>query len=456
MAAFRRGDRRHKTDVRIGCGSAYSEDRLEPAVDLAERGQLDYLALDCLAERTLVHAQLRRLADPATGYDIRLRELIQRLVPPCVENGVALIGNMGAANPQAAVEVTLALAREMGLRGLRVASIVGDNVLDLVKRTDPVLAETGRPLSELWGEVASANAYIGGEKIVEALEQDADVVLGGRIADPSLFLGPLMYAFGWRQDDWDLKAHGQVVGHLLECGTHGTGGNFPDPPYRVVPGMARIGLPMAEVRSDGEAVITKLPDSGGAVDVLNCKAQLVYEIHDPANYLTPDLTVDVRNVQLEQVGPDRVRVTGARGKPWPERLKVLVGVLEGYIGEGEITFAGPGAYDRARLGAEVVQERMAIDKPEIEELRVDYIGVNSVHGSATPPPAAEPYEVRLRIAGRARDKAAAEWLGREVEFLYFGPAAGAGARKSVRQVLGMYSVFLPRDQVCLEVNVREV
>ncbi len=455
MAAFRRGDRRDKSEVRIGCGSAYAEDRLEPAVDLAERGRLDYLSLDCLAERTLVHAQLRRLADPRTGYDVRLREIIGRLVPPCVENGVTLVGNMGAANPEAAVDVTLEMARAMGYSGLRVASIVGDNVLDLVKRTDPVLAETGRPLSELWGEPASANAYVGADKIVEALENDADVVLGGRIADPSLFLGPLMFAFGWRQDDWDLKAQGQVVGHLLECGTHGTGGNFADPPYRVVPDQARIGLPMAEVRADGDAIVTKLPDSGGVVDVLNCKAQLVYEIHDPANYLTPDLTVDVRNVHLEQVGRDRVHVSGARGKPWPQTLKVLVGVLEGYIGEGEITFAGPGAYDRARLSAEVVRQRMAIDKPAIEDLRVDFIGVNSVHGAAAPEPAVEPYEVRLRMAGRSRDRAAAEWLGQEVEFLYFGPAAGAGARKSVRQVLGMYSTYLPRDQVCLEVDVRE-
>lgn len=453
--AFPRDGRRPRSEVRIGCGSAYAEDRLEPAVDLAERGQLDYLSLDCLAERTLVHAQLRKLADPGTGYDVRLREIIRRLVPPCVANGVTLVGNMGAANPEAAVDVTLSMVREMGHRGLRVASIVGDNVLDLVRRTDPVMAETGRPLSELWGQVASANAYIGGETIVEALEQDADIVLGGRIADPSLFLGPLMYAFGWHQDDWDLKAQGQMVGHLLECGTHGSGGNFADPPYRIVPGLARAGLPMAEVRADGEAVITKLPGTGGTVDVLNCKAQIVYEIHDPANYLTPDLTVDVRNVQVEQIGPDRVRMRGARGKPWPERLKVLVGVLEGYIGEGEITFAGPGAYDRAKLGAEVVQERMAIDRPAIDELRVDYIGVNSVHGPLSPPPAAEPYEVRLRIAGRSREKAAAEWLGQEVEYLYFGPAAGAGARKSVRQVLGMYSTYLPRDQVALEVNVRE-
>jgi len=397
---------------------------------------------------------MRRLADPSKGYDLRLSKMVSHLFPVCVKNRVKVVGNMGAANPEAATEVIVRSLRGFDYKQVRVGTIVGDDVLEWVKREDPVIAETGRPLSALQGEVVSANAYIGADPIIEALHEGADIVVGGRIADPSLFLAPLMYEFGWGQNDWEYKGRGQLVGHLLECGAHVTGGNFADPPYRIVPDLAQVPFPLAEVNPEGEMILSKLPNTGGVIDILNTKAQLIWEIHDPANYLTPDVTVDLSEVQVEQVGPNRVRVWGAHGKPWPQKLKVLVGTLEGYIGEGEITFAGPGAYERAKLGAEVVQERIRIEEVPFEELRVDFIGLNSVHGSASPN-GPIPYEIRLRVAGRTRDQEAAEWLAHEVEYLYFGPASGGGVRRYVRQVLALYTTYIPRDQVKIDVRIQE-
>lgn len=443
-----------KEGVRVGCGSAYAEDRIEPAVDLLERGELDYIALDCLAERTLVAAQLRRIEDPEKGYDIRLDRLVKELAALAVARGVRFIANMGAANPRAGARRTKQLLTELGHPNAKVAAIIGDDVLELIKREDITMAD-GRRLAELPGQVVTANAYIGVDPVIEALGMGADVIVAGRLADPSLFLAPAIYELGWSLDDWDLIAGGQVAGHLLECGTHGTGGNFADPPYRVVPDLWNLGLPIADIRRDGTCTVWKLAGTGGAVDIENCKAQLVYEVHDPANYLTPDVVVDVTEVRLEQVSSDHVGVTGARGKPRPETLKVLVGAIEGFLGEGEISFAGPGALSRAELAADNVSKRLAHDGVTVQELRVDYIGLNSVHGDMTPPSDRQPWEVRLRVAARCEDRASAQAVADEVEFQYFGPAAGGGARKNVKPVLAMHTALVPRDQIPLSVEIVE-
>lgn len=443
-----------KEYVRVGCGSAYAEDRIEPAVELLEHGDLDYISLDCLAERTLVHAQLRKIEDPSKGYDIRLDRIVRELTAPAVARGVRFIANMGAANPMAGARRTKQLLTELGYPDAKVAAIVGDDVLDAIVARD-LETSTGRRLSELPGQVVTANAYIGAAPIVEALRMGADVVVGGRLADPSLFLAPAIFEHGWALDDWDLLAGGQTAGHMLECGTHGSGGNFADPPYRVVPDLWNVGLPIADIRADGTSTVWKLAGTGGLVDVENSKAQLVYEVHDPENYLTPDVVVDVSNVRFQQQSSDHVLVTGARGKPAPETLKVLVGCLQGFIGEGEISFAGPGALSRAQLGADTVAKRLAHDGIPVEELRVDYIGLNSVHGEMTPPSDHEPWEVRLRIAARCNTRESAQAVADEVEFLYFGPAAAGGSRKSVRPLLAMYDVYLHRDEIPLTVELVE-
>jgi hypothetical protein len=435
----------------IGAGSAYADDNLDPALDLAQSGVVDVLCFDGLAERTLALAQLRRLEGTGPGYDRRW-ERFGRDFLPYAARGLTLITNMGAAQPLQAAERLRAMADAGGYRDLPIAAVVGDDVLELVRKLDPPLEETGQPLSHLGGSVVSANAYIGAQPVATALDQGARIVVGGRLADPSLFVAPLMVQFGWSETDWLRLGQATVVGHLLECGTQVTGGNFADPPYRVVPGLDALGMPIAEVEADGTAVITKLPGTGGMVTPETVKAQLVYEILDPAAYRTPDVTADFRFVRVHPVGPDRVRVEGAGGRERPAQLKVLVGVQEGYQGEGEVSFAGPGAYDRARLCQDVLQARYArYYAQDCEEMRLDLIGVNSLHGPVAPIPQPPPYEVRVRMAVRSRSRDIAERVSREVEWQYLGPAGAGGIRLRVTPVLAMYTTYVDRDRVAVEV-----
>jgi hypothetical protein len=445
-----------KDTVRIGCGSASADDRIEPGLALIEHGQLDYMALDCLAERTLALAQKRKLADPEAGYDLRLDYLVGEMVVRCVNKGTKFIANMGAANPAGGARRTREILREAGLKGTKVASISGDDVLDVVRARNPIVRETGRPLSELDGEIVSANAYIGARPIVEALEAGADVVMGGRIADPSLFMAPAAFEHGWSAKDWDRLAGGQMVGHLLECATYLTGGNWIDPPYRDVKDLWNLGVPFADVAADGTAVISKLDSTGGELTVDTCKAELIYEIGDPSEYITPDVVMDFTNVEFEQVGSASVRASGAAGREQPPTLKVLVGSLEGWIAEGEVSFGGPGSLERARRCADLVLTRLQHDGVSLDETRVDYIGIDSVFGAATPVRPEDPWEVRLRIAVRTSDAEVAEEVARHLGLMYFGPSGAGGVRAQVRQVLGMSSVLLPREDVHIDVEVVEV
>lgn len=443
--------------LRIGGGSAYANDRVEPALQLARDGGLDYLCFDSLAERTLALAQQRKQADPTKGYDVRTADLMSQVLPVAVENGVKLIGSMGAANPEAAADLVAHLAKDLGLHGLRIACVTGDDVLDTVRAQGVQLAEDGRLVREI-DNVISANAYLGAAPIVEALEEGADVVITGRVADPSLFLAPMMHEFGWAEDAWELKGAGQTIGHLIECAGYVTGAHYADPPYRVVPGLSHLGFPLAEVNADGTAVITKLPGTGGLVSVNTCKAQLVYEIHDPRNYLTPDVNVDVSGVTFAQLGPDRVAVQGATGREWPETLKVLVGLPDGFVWEGEISYSGTTAMACAELAREYLEERIEASgkAAAIKRHRFDLIGMNSANQAGTPRDVPTPYEVRLRFAGLTEDRELAELMAQEVEWLFMGPNGGGGVRKSVRPTLGMYSAYLPRDAVSPQVSIVNV
>lgn len=433
--------------VRIGWGSAYADDNLDPAEDLAQFGHLDALCFDALAERTLALAQIRRRHDPTQGYDLRLEEFGRRFLPYAAR-GLKLLTNMGAANPLAAAQRLSEIAQEMGLGGVRIAAVTGDDVTEAIIARDPVLDETGRTLSQMRGTPVCANAYIGAQALVQALDQGADVVVGGRIADPSLGLAVLRHRFGWSATDWDLLGQGIVVGHVLECGSHVTGGNFADPPYRVVPNLDRLGMPLAEVAQDGSAIISKLATAGGMVTPETVKAQLVYEIHDPAQYLTPDVTSDFRAVEVSGDGPDRVAVFGGRGTPRPLTLKVLVGVDEGWHAEAEISFAGPGAYERAKLSQQVLLQRVQrYDGHDVEEVRADLIGVNAIYGPRSPLPRSFPGEVRVRLAAHTWRRETAERLTREVEWQYFGPAGGGGVRRQVTPRLAMYSTRIEADSV---------
>jgi Acyclic terpene utilisation family protein AtuA len=440
---------------RIGSGAGYSGDRIDPAQELAERGELDALVFECLAERTIALAQLRRSRDPDHGYDPLLEARMRAVLPACVAQGITIITNMGAANPPAAGQAVLKVARELGLARLRVAVVTGDDVLDWVRAHDVSLLESGQTARDLGDRLLSANAYLGAEALLPALEGGADVVITGRVADPALFLAPLMHRFNWRADDWPRLGQGIVVGHLLECAAQVSGGYIADPGFVEVPGLASVGFPLAEVKADGSAVITKLAGTGGRIDRLTCTAQLLYEIEDPGCYLQPDVTADFSGVQLRQLGQDRVQVSGASGRARPDRLKATLGYRDGFIGEGQISYAGPGARLRGELALEVLKQRLHKAGRGALDLRAELIGLNAMHGFA-PGSAGEPYEVRARLAIRCATAEEAGRVGQEVEALYLnGPSGGGGVTQSVREVIAAASALIPRQAVSVHCQYLE-
>ncbi|HSS15124.1 MAG TPA: acyclic terpene utilization AtuA family protein, partial [Rhizomicrobium sp.] len=412
--------------VRIGCGAGFSGDRIEPAVILAENGKLDYLVFECLAERTIAMAVRDRLKQEDAAYDPLLGERLGAVLPAAVRNKVRIISNMGAANPVAAGRHAAQLGRTLGLGPLKIAAITGDDVLSQLRASDRPLMDSPGTVWQWTGDLISANAYLGAEPIVSALQQGADIVITGRAADPSLFLAPLVHEFDWRWDDWERLGRGTIIGHLLECAGQITGGYFADPGVKDVEGLANLGFPLAEVAPDGQAVLTKVPGTGGEITLATCKEQLLYELHDPTRYLTPDVVADFSTVRFDSDGKDRIAVSGGGGNPRPEKLKVSVGYREGFAGEGQISYAGPGAVERGRLALAIIEERLRRHGKEILDLRLELIGLDSVDGKGK----GAPREVRVRAAARMRTYEGAALVGREVEALYTnGPAAGGGATR---------------------------
>lgn len=448
--------------IRIGCGAGYAGDRIEPAVELIEYGNLNYIAFECLAERTIAIAQQEKLKDPNKGYDLLLEARMRKILPLSYKKGVKVITNMGAANPSAAARLVKNLAAEIGLKGLKIVAVLGDNIYDKIQNyLELKVLETGTSLKDLKGDIVSANVYLGIEGIVKALEGEADVVITGRVADPALFLAPMVYEYGWDIEDYDLLGQGTLIGHLLECAAQVTGGYFAEPGYKDVPDLWKVGFPIAEVFENGDAVITKVEGSGGCVTPATCKEQLLYEIHDPARYITPDVVADFTDVVFEEIGVNRVKVTGGKGTNKPETLKASIGYRDCYIGEGEISYGGSGALNRAKLAGEIVKKRLELMQVPVEELRVDLIGVNSLYGDvigeAVSDDGFQPIEVRLRVAGRTSRREDAVKIANEVETLYTnGPASGGGAAKSVKEIISIASVFIPREDVKLDVVFEEV
>ena len=339
------------------------------------------------------------------------------------------------------------MARQLGIKDLKVAAIGGDDVLDACKQGNfPFLEIEGR-VRDLGNRLLSANAYLGAVPIVQALAAGADVVITGRVGDPALFMAPLIHEFGWAMDDWERLGKGAVVGHLLECAGQITGGYFADPGFKDVAGLGRLGFPIGEVGENGDLVVTKVPGSGGSVTEATCKEQLLYEVHDPSQYLQPDVVGDFSKVTVTQVGPDRVHIQGGSGKPKTGKLKTSVGYIDSYVGEGQISYAGPGALERGRLALEIVRERLSLTGVQMTESRFDLIGADSLHGPSLSNRGL-PYEVRLRVAGRTESLAEAVRIGNEVETLYTnGPAGGGGAFKAAREIVAVASVLVPEDLV---------
>jgi hypothetical protein len=394
-------------------------------------------------------AQLERSKDAAAGFDTMLQARMRAVLPACIRQGVRIISNMGAANPLQAGQAVLAVADELGLPHVKVAVVLGDDVLATLTQTGMglLVQESTQPLGDLRTQLISANAYLGAEALLPALQTDAQVIITGRVADPALFLAPLMHHFDWAADDWTRLGKGVLVGHLLECAGQITGGYFADPGFKDVPNLARLGFPLAEVSASGDAVITKVEGSGGCVTVATCTEQLLYEIENPARYLQPDVVADFSQVVLTPKGPDRVLVTGGQGHPRTDTLKVTVGYRDGFIGEGQISYAGPGAQARGQLALDLVRQRLADAGYGEFEGRYDLIGVNAIFGQIAAP-TQEPQEVRARVALRVPTLQQAQHVAHEVEALYTnGPAGGGGATRSVREVIAAASVTMPRIAV---------
>lgn len=438
--------------LRIGSGAAWWGDRVEPAALNAERGELDYLCFETMAEATVSAAQVRARRDPSfPGYDTYLDDRMRAVLPACMRNGTRIVSNQGWINPTAAAKRIVELLQEIGVTGVKVAAVGGSLITDRVLELTDTILENGQPTHTLKPTLISAEAYLGAEPIVEALKAGAQIVVTGRVADPSIFMAPMMYEFGWDPLDHARVGAGNGIGHLLECGAQVTGGYFSDPGFKDVPEPWNFAFPIAEVEANGDVVITKVSGSGGAVTLQTVKEQMLYEVHDPANYITPDVVVDFTTATLEQVGPDRVRVTGLSGKPRTPTLKVSIGCTEGFIGEDMFFYAGPGALRRAQLAKKVLEERFKIVKLDAEDMRVDFLGINAIHGDATPADAPEPYEIAVRVAARTKTREEAAKVGREVDGMAVSGIAHTGKRvphqERTREVIGVWSSLVPREQV---------
>jgi hypothetical protein len=432
------------TALLVGAGAGFSGDRLDaasPVVDtLVTRGLPSVLIFETLAERTLALAQLERRRDPEAGYEPLLVEMLEPVLARCLAHGIRIVSNFGAANPPAAARRIARLARDLGLREPRIAVVSGDDLSS--PDMQPVLREAIGPRFDEIG-VVSANAYLGAEQIAAALRAGAEIVVCGRVADPSLVVGPAMAHYGWAADDWTKLGGATMAGHLLECGAQVTGGYFADPGFKDVPDLHRVGFPIGEIGADGSVRISKADATGGLVSARTVKEQLLYEVHDPAAYLTPDVTADITAAEVHEEGRDVVRLSGVRGHERPALLKVNVCHEDGWLAEAEISYAGAGAEARARLAADVVKQRLR----GVLDIRVDLIGTLSVFADddgrmlqATPDAGAR--DVRLRLAASSSDRGRAERLTREVTALYTcGPAGGGGVRSALRPRLDTLSIL---------------
>ncbi len=450
--------------VRLGSGSAYWGDMLEPAIELAEKGNLDYLGFDHLAELTMSILQRMRTKDPTKGYIPDVLPFMRKLLPIAVKNKVKLITNGGGANPEAAADEVVKIARELGFKGLKIGVVTGD---DILHRLDDILAkgivlrnlDTGEEdISRIKDRIVAANAYTGADSIIDALKAGADVVIAGRVSDNALYVAPLMYEFGWEFADgyWDKIGAAITVGHIIECAECCTGGasNM----WKQAPELWRIGFPIAEVDENGNAVITKVPGSGGLINQWTIKEHLVYEVHDPANYLMPDGIADFTALKIEEIGKDQVKVTNMKGKPRPTHLKVQIGYKEGFVAEGIVILPWPDAYEKAKQAEQVVRGRLEVVGVKPQEIRFDYIGINALHGPVAPEPTGELNEVGLRVAARCNTFEEADKVRREVTHLWTlaGVGSSFGAPIPVRQIIGLWPTLIPREEIPTQFMIKEV
>ncbi len=451
--------------IRIGNGQGFWGDNVDAPVELLRGGKIDYIGMDYLAEVTLSIMMRQKLRDDRLGYATDFVDFLRRVLPEVKERNVRIITNAGGLNPRACREKIFEVARELGVQGVRVGVVEGDDVLprlrELVAAGHPLAnMDSGEPLAPMVEKVTSANAYLGARPVCEALGQGALIVLAGRITDTALALAPMMHEFGWAPDDWNRLAAGTIAGHIIECGAQCTGGNFSR--WWEVPDLWNVGYPLVEAEADGAFVVTKHPGTGGMVTVDTVSEQLLYEMGNPREYITPDVIADFTSIQLEQVGPNRVRVSGIRGRANTATLKISASYLAGYKASGEVTVSGPRAVEKARLAAQVVWKRLARSGVEFtpEQRTEEIVGLGACLPGIFPAPD-EPPEVVLRLGVHDEDRARVKRFGKELAPLVTAGPPGvtgfAGGRPKPRRVVAYWPALLAREQVedHLRVSVEE-
>jgi hypothetical protein len=451
--------------VFIGSGAGFAGDRIDAGIPVVEtlkhKDGPRYLIFEVMGERTLAIAQRIKMRNPALGYSPYLEPYLRNVLAPCKEHGIRIVANLGNANPLGGAKRVHELARELGIEGLRIAIVSGDDLLAFMDGDAVAALPTIEGVSIDGKEIVAANAYLGARPVAEALKLDVDIVLVGRTTDAALVLGPLIHEYGWGEQDWDLLAQGTLAGHLLECGGQVTGGYFCDPGFKDVPGMDNLGFPIGEIEADGSIVIGKANNTGGLVNRATVTEQLLYEVHDPAAYLTPDVSLDITDVRLEDAGKDRILVRGAKGAPPPDTLKVTVSADGGWLGEAEMIYAGPNALARARLAADIVRSRCKKNGVE-EPLRVEIVGTGAVFDNDTSDRERAKNmpmdgEYRLRAAIRTADKETAQYVNDEVLSLFCsGPAGGGGYRCNITGQVNTASVLIDRGPVEAQAQAREI
>lgn len=452
--------------VKLGTGLAFWGDSIRPAIDMIERADIQYMCCDHLAELTMSILNKQKSKNPDLGYTTDIVPFLRGVLPKAVERGIKIITNSGGSNPRAATRAVIALCKELGITGVRIATVLGDDLMD---RIDDLVdqgvtfenIDTGRTVADIRDRITHANVYTGSDGIVEALEAGADIVICGRVTDAALYVGPMRHELGWAADDWQMLGAGTGIAHCVECGGQATGGLFSGG-WDKMKNLASLGYPVTEIFENGEAVMSKTPNSGGAVTVATISEQLVYEVMDPANYYTADCIADVENIKLEQVAPDRVRISNIKGKAAPEKLKVNMGYRAGFVAEAQFTYTWPDAMKKARAGLAFLKERLEQVNFEAQDERVEFIGRNSMWGPeviAPPDDDDDADEIVVRYAARCADKAAARHVFTESVPLYNnGPAgaAGIGTRPPIKELFGIWPCLIDRTLITQTIELHEV
>ena len=446
--------------IRIGSGSAWWGDRISPAQNNAEKGALDYLSFETMAEATISAAQVRKRRDPSfPGYDTWLDDRMNAVLPACLREGTKIISNQGWINPDGAAERIVHWLRVHGAQGVKVAAVNGSLITNQILELTDTILENGKPTKSLKDQIVSAEVYLGAQPIVQALRDGAHIVVTGRVADPSIFAAPMMFEIGWGMEDYTRLGFANGIGHLMECGAQVTGGYFADPGRKDVPNPWDLAFPIAEVNEDGSAIITKLEGTGGIVNTQTIKEQLLYEVHDPSNYITPDVVVDFSTTKIEELSENRVMISEISGKPRTPTLKVSIGCQEGFIGEDMFFYAGEGALQRAQLAEKILRERFKIVGLKAEELRIDYLGLNAIHGDMSPKPTHDPYEIAVRVAARTSTREEAMKIGREVDGMAVSGVGMTGKRvphqDRTREIIGVWSSLVDRNAIHPTINFYE-